>query len=98
MSAGVELIRAVEANGGRFRIDGESLVIAPGEAAAPLIDELRQHKAELLAELASVRPCLPVSGFSHGTRRSRQSNCRSVQPSRTLTFSSARHCGSWRLD
>ena|ERR1035437_10065825 len=59
MSAALELIRAVEANGGRFRVDGEYLVIAPGEAAASVIDELRQHKAELLAELAR-RPAMPA--------------------------------------
>lgn len=50
MSAALELIRAVEANGGRFLVDGEYLVIAPGEAAAPVIDKLRQHKAELIAD------------------------------------------------
>jgi hypothetical protein len=59
MSAALELIRAVEANGGRFRIDGEYLVIAPGEAAAPVMEELRRHKAELLAELAR-RPAMPA--------------------------------------
>ena len=58
MSAALELIRAVEANGGRFRVDGEYLIIAPGEAAAPVIDGLRRHKAELLAELAR-RPAVP---------------------------------------
>ena len=59
MNAALELIRAVEANGGRFRVDGEYLVIAPGEAAAPVMEELRQHKAELLAELAR-RPAMPA--------------------------------------
>jgi hypothetical protein len=59
MSAALELIRAVEANGGRFRVDGEYLVIAPGEAASPVMEELRQHKAELLAELAQ-RPAMPA--------------------------------------
>ena len=59
MSAALELIWTVEANGGRFRVDGEYLVIAPGEAAAPVMEELRQHKAELLAELAR-RPAMPA--------------------------------------
>ena len=59
MSAALELIRTVEANGGCFRVDGEYLVIAPGEAAAPVIDGLRQHKAELMAELAR-RPAMPA--------------------------------------
>ena len=58
MSAALELIRTVEANGGRFRIDGEYLVIAPGEAAAPVMEELRQYKTELMAELAR-RPAMP---------------------------------------
>ena len=60
MSAALELIRTVEANGGRFRVDGEYLMIAPGEAAASVIDELRQHKAELLAELAQRRLSVPA--------------------------------------
>jgi hypothetical protein len=59
MNAALKLIRAVEANGGRFRVDGEYLVIAPGEAAVPMMEELRQHKAELLAELAR-RPAMPA--------------------------------------
>ncbi|MGO9325223.1 MAG: hypothetical protein ACLP07_11740 [Terracidiphilus sp.] len=59
MSAALELIRTVEANGGHFRVDGEYLVIAPGEAAAPVMEELRQHKSELLAELAR-RPAMPA--------------------------------------
>jgi hypothetical protein len=59
MSAALELIRTVEANGGHLRVDGECLVIAPGEAAAPVIDELRQHKAELIVELAR-RPAMPA--------------------------------------
>ncbi len=59
MSAALELIRSVEANGGRFRVDGEYLVIAPGEAAAPVMEELREHKAELMAELAR-RPAMPA--------------------------------------
>jgi hypothetical protein len=37
MSAALELIRTVEANGGRFRVDGEYLVIAPGEPEGALV-------------------------------------------------------------
>jgi len=45
MNAALELIRTVEANGGQLRVDGEYLVIAPEAAAAPVIEELRQHKS-----------------------------------------------------
>ena len=55
MSAALELIRAVEANGGQLRVDGEYLVIAPKDAAEPLIDELRQHKSEII-DLLQKRP------------------------------------------
>lgn len=59
MNAALELIRAVEANGGRFRVDGEYLVIAPGAAAAPVMEELRQHKPEIV-DLLSQRPVVPA--------------------------------------
>lgn len=59
MSAVVELIRTVEANGGRFMVDGGRLGIVPATAAEPVMEALRQHKAELLAELAS-RPLMPA--------------------------------------
>jgi len=55
----LELIQIVEANGGRFRVDGEYLVIAPGEAAAPVMEELRQHKPEII-ELLAERPAMPA--------------------------------------
>ena len=54
MSAAFVLIRAVEANGGYIRVDGEYLVIAPGDAAEPVIEELRQHKAEIIGLLQIV--------------------------------------------
>ncbi len=54
-----ELIRAVESAGGRFMVDGGRLGIVPATAAAPVMEELRQHKAELLAELAR-RPAMPA--------------------------------------
>jgi hypothetical protein len=59
MSAAQELIRTVEANGGHFRVDGEYLVIAPKDAAEPLIDELRQHKSEII-DLLQKRPDTPA--------------------------------------
>jgi hypothetical protein len=59
VSAALELIQIVESAGGRFMVDGDRLGIVPREAAAPVIDELRQHKAELLAELAR-RPAMPA--------------------------------------
>jgi hypothetical protein len=54
MSAALELIRTVEANGGQLRVDGEYLVIAPGDAAAPVMEGLREHKAEIIGLLESV--------------------------------------------
>lgn len=62
MNAAFELIRAVEANGGRLRVEDGWLVIAPEDAAAPLMEELRQHKAEIigLLESASTPPDDPA--------------------------------------
>jgi len=56
MSVAAELIRAVEANGGQLRVEDGWLVIAPEEAATPVIEQLRQHKAEIvnLLESASI--------------------------------------------
>ncbi len=59
MNAARELIRTVEANGGQLRVDGEFLVIAPKDAAAPVLEELKRHKPELMAELAR-RPAMPA--------------------------------------
>lgn len=62
MSTALELIRAVEANGGRIRVEDGWLVIAPEDAAAPVMEELRQHKAEIigLLESASIPPDDPA--------------------------------------
>lgn len=90
MNEALELIQFVEAAGGRFLVDGERLGIVPRGTAAPVINELRQHKTELLAELARRPPCLPVSGLSRGPQRQRRSNCRSAQPSQIPRNSSAR--------
>jgi hypothetical protein len=51
--ATTELVRAVEANGGQFLIDGEELVIRPGFAAMPVLEELRANKAAIIALLRS---------------------------------------------
>jgi hypothetical protein len=53
MSAAAELVSIIEANGGRFLIEGGELVIRPGDAAMPLVEELRTHKAEIVALLQS---------------------------------------------
>jgi hypothetical protein len=53
MSIAMEVVQAVEANGGRLTVDGEWIVIYPSEAGAPLVEALRQHKPEILALLRS---------------------------------------------
>jgi hypothetical protein len=59
MSAALELIQTVKANGGRMRVDGDSLVIAPDVAALPILSELRQHKREIIRLLEN-RPTVPA--------------------------------------
>jgi hypothetical protein len=53
MNAALELIQTIEANGGRIRVEDGCLVIAPAEAAAPVLDSLRQHKTEIIGLLQS---------------------------------------------
>jgi hypothetical protein len=48
-----ELVLIVEANGGQFVIDGEELVIRPGDAAMPVLEQLRAHKQAIVALLRS---------------------------------------------
>lgn len=62
MSAAVELIQAVKASGGQIRVEDGWLVIAPPDAAAPVIEELRRHKAAIISflESASVPPHDPA--------------------------------------
>jgi hypothetical protein len=62
MSAAVELIQTVRANGGQIRVEDGWLVISPSNVAAPLIEELRQHKAEIIGLLdsASIPPHDPA--------------------------------------
>jgi hypothetical protein len=59
MNSVLELIQVVESAGGRFMVDGGRLGIVPATAAKPVMEELRQHKTELLAELAR-RPAMPA--------------------------------------
>jgi hypothetical protein len=59
MSSALGLIRAVEANGGRLRVEDGWLVIAPGDAAEPVMGELRQYKAEII-DLLAQRPAMPA--------------------------------------
>lgn len=58
MSAALELIETVRANGGWLRVEGDTLVIAPDSAALPVVGELRKHKVEIirLLETNSVFP------------------------------------------
>jgi hypothetical protein len=62
MSSAAELIQTVKANGGQIRVENGWLVVAPEDAAAPLIEELRQHKAEIISllESASIPPHDPA--------------------------------------
>jgi hypothetical protein len=48
MNAAGDLIHQVERMGGTLLVDGEWLVIRPKEAAAPLLEELRLHKAAII--------------------------------------------------
>jgi hypothetical protein len=52
-AAAWELVSFIERKGGRFAIEGDELVIRPGDAAMPVINELRQHKTEIIALLQS---------------------------------------------
>lgn len=58
MSAALELIQTVQANGGLLRVEGDALVIAPDSAGLPVIDELREHKGEIIRLLEN-RPAVP---------------------------------------
>jgi hypothetical protein len=53
MSTATELVLTVEALGGRFLVDGAELVIRPGDAAMPLLKELRANKLAIIAFLQS---------------------------------------------
>jgi hypothetical protein len=53
MSAALEVIKAIEANGGRVTVEGDRLVIVPRRAGIPLLPQLREHKPEIVALLQS---------------------------------------------
>jgi hypothetical protein len=55
----MELIQRIEAAGGRFAVEGEELVIRPGDPAMPLVAELRLHKAEII-DLIRSRSATPA--------------------------------------
>jgi len=67
MSAALELIRAVEANGGRIRVEDGWLVIAPEDAAAPVMEELRQPRPKLsgCSNRPASRPTTRQNGGNH---------------------------------
>src|SRR5271157_3919785 len=75
----LDLIQIVEANGGHLRVEDGWLVIAPGEAAAPVMEELRKHKAELIAELAR-RPAMPA-GVRSDEKFDESPGCEPPKPS-----------------
>lgn len=51
MSAALEVIKAIEANGGRVTVEGDRLVIVPRQAGIPLLPQLRAYKPEIVALL-----------------------------------------------
>jgi len=51
LSAAMDVIRKVEAAGGRFEVDGDRLGVVPKEAAVPVLEELVRNKAEILVLL-----------------------------------------------
>lgn len=60
-----ELVSFIEANGGEISVDGEELVIRPGDAAMPVLDELRQYKGEIIKLLKS-RTAAPADDLLDG--------------------------------
>jgi hypothetical protein len=44
----LELVERIEAAGEQFTVEGADLVILPGDAALPLLAELRLHKQEII--------------------------------------------------
>lgn len=49
MSVAADLVMTVETNGGQSLIHGEQLGIHPGDAATPLLEQLRANKAAIIA-------------------------------------------------
>jgi hypothetical protein len=61
MSTAMEIVQAVEANGGRLTVEGEWLVVYPREVGKTLGEELRQHKAEIIGLLESAPMSAPLT-------------------------------------
>ncbi|MGB9407993.1 MAG: hypothetical protein WCA89_10680, partial [Terracidiphilus sp.] len=53
MNAAAELVERIEAAGGRFTVEGEELVVRPGDPAVTFVAELRIHKGEIIDLLQS---------------------------------------------
>jgi hypothetical protein len=64
MSAILELIELVESLGGRFMVDGDRLGIVPATAAAPVVEQLREHKAQIIDLLKSRTSADPAAEHS----------------------------------
>ena len=62
---GQELVKAVEANGGRLSIEGEWLVVRPARAGERLAAQLRRHKAEVVMVLRRRLKQLAADSFGH---------------------------------
>jgi hypothetical protein len=62
------LIQAVEANGGRIRVDGDWLVIHPRKAGEPIADALRLYKAEIVDFLHRTKPRKDLPPMPPGVR------------------------------
>ena len=78
MNEAMDVIRAVEENGGRLSVDGEWLVIEPSEAGVPVVEELRAHKAEIIALIQSDKwtgPCHDPAAWAEVFRRWMLDSC-----------------------
>jgi ribosomal protein L40E len=58
------LLREARAAGLHLRADGDNLVVEGPRTAAPIVEKLRQHKADILAALGA--PCCPACGRRNG--------------------------------
>jgi hypothetical protein len=58
------LLREAQEAGLAVHIDGDNLVVEGPRTAAPVVEKLRQHKAEVLAALRD--PCCPACGRRTG--------------------------------
>lgn len=69
-TAALELVKAIEANGGRLTVERDHLVIEPRKAGLPLLEQLRAHKPEIIALLQSpgIPPGDPAGWFVNGER------------------------------